>query len=74
MIDPNKTAFVATLIQDLIPTLVNVVKAHHARVNPDLPPLTDAEAEEALHAATSATVAKDDQWLQAKGLPRDPEP
>lgn len=63
--------FVAILIKDVVPSLIEQVKAHHAQVNPNLPPLTDEEAEQLLHQAVSATVAKDDQWLRAKGLKPD---
>lgn len=58
----------ALVIKDVVPGVIEQVKAHHAQINPDLPPLTDAEAEALLHEAVTATVAKDDRYLQAKGL------
>lgn len=59
----------ALLIKDVVPGVIEQVKAYHATINPDLPPLTDAEAEALLHEAVASTVAKDDTWLRAKGLP-----
>lgn len=57
----------ALLIKDVVPGVIAQVKAHHALVNPDLPPLTNEEAEALLQEAVNATVAKDDNWMRAKG-------
>jgi|SoimicmetaTmtLMB_FD_contig_31_18961751_length_680_multi_2_in_0_out_0_2 hypothetical protein len=59
----------ALIITDIVPNVIEAIKARHAQINPTLPPLTDEEAEALLHAAVVSTVAKDDVWLLAKGLP-----
>lgn len=59
---------VVALILQQIPTIIGQIKAYHAQVNPDLPPLTDAEAKDLLHQAVTVSTATDDAWLQLKGL------
>lgn len=58
-------ALVAVLLKELVPAAVEMVKGHHASINPDLPALTDEEALQILLQAVNSSVAKDDQWLQA---------
>lgn len=55
----------ALLVKDVVPAAIALVKEHHAKVNPDLPPLTDEEALALLQAAIVSSVEKDDQWLAA---------
>jgi hypothetical protein len=57
----------AMVIQQ-IPTLIAQIKAMHVKVNPTLPPLTDADAIAMLNSAVAASSAVDDAWLKLKGL------
>lgn len=57
----------ALLLKDVLPATLNAIKAHHAQVHPDLPPLTDAEAVALLRTALDTTEAKDDAIIAAHG-------
>lgn len=46
-----------------IPGILQMIKDHHAAVNPALPPLTDSEAVAIARQALDSSEAKDDDWL-----------
>lgn len=52
-------------LKDLLPAAIAAIQAKHAEVNPELPPLSDAEALGILRQALDSTEAKDDLWMAA---------
>ncbi len=61
-------ALLGVIIKE-IPGIIDMVKARHVQVNPDLPPLTDAEAAQMLKDAIDSSLAKDDAWQAAHKQP-----
>lgn len=58
---------VQLLIKEM-PVILDIIRAKHSRINPSLPPLTDAEALELLKEALDSSIAKDDNWLAIHGV------
>mgnify|MGYP001559997803 CR=1 FL=1 len=52
-----------TVALQQLPAVIAAIQAHRAQANPDLPPLTDAEAIAICRQALDSTEAKDDLWL-----------
>lgn len=53
----------AALIIEEIPGIIQMIKDKVAKVDPTLPPLTDADAQAILLQAITSTIAKDDAYL-----------
>ena len=58
----------ALVIKDVVPGVIEAIRARHAQGDPSLPPLTDAEALAIFDQASQSTLAKDAAWLQAHGM------
>ena len=54
---------IALLAIQQLPAVLQMIKDAHTTANPTLPPLTDAEAKDALKGAIASSEAKDDLWL-----------
>ena len=54
---------IALLAIQQLPAVLQMIKDAHTTANPTLPPLTDAEAIDALKGAIASSEAKDDLWL-----------
>jgi hypothetical protein len=56
---------VLQLVLGELPSIIDMIKAHHAEVNPTLSPLSDADALAILMQAINSSLMKDAMWLAA---------
>lgn len=64
MVDSLVPGILNTVVSAL-PSIVALVRENHAKVNPEAPPLTDADVFAALSEAVTNSVAVDEQWKAA---------